>query len=193
MRITMFFVIFSVVQISRVDAGIIQFESPTGDLQLNGDYVDQGFTFSVVAGSSLDAGIDTAAVTTGGNDSSNVFTFLATNTIKVDYAGPGTFTLVSLGIMKQTSAGVNNPLFTINGFDAANGAISTYVDDNFGNNLVNVTSLLISSTQDAAFDKFDFTINLPAAVPEPASAAFLGLGSLALVVRRLRRRTSVVA
>jgi hypothetical protein len=31
------------------------------------------------------------------------------------------------------------------------------------------------------------------AVPEPASAAFLGLGSLALVVRRLRRRTSVVA
>lgn len=33
----------------------------------------------------------------------------------------------------------------------------------------------------------------PAAVPEPASAAFLGLGSLALVVRRLRRRTSVVA
>lgn len=33
----------------------------------------------------------------------------------------------------------------------------------------------------------------PAAVPEPASAAFLGLGSLALVVRRLRRRSSVVA
>jgi hypothetical protein len=189
----MFFLIFSVVQISRLDAGIIQFEAPLGDLQANGNYVDQGFTFSVFAGSSLDAGIDTVGVTTGGNDLSNVFTFLAGDTIKVDYAGPGTFTLVSLGIMKQNSAGLSNPLFTINGFDAANGAISTYVDDNFGNNLVNVTSLFISSTQDAAFDKFVFAINLPAAVPEPASAAFLGLGSLALVVRRLRRRTSVVA
>ena len=33
----------------------------------------------------------------------------------------------------------------------------------------------------------------PVAVPEPASAAFLGLGSLAVVIRRLRRRSSVVA
>jgi hypothetical protein len=36
-------------------------------------------------------------------------------------------------------------------------------------------------------------INQIAAVPEPASAAFLGLGSLALVVRRLRRRNTVIA
>jgi hypothetical protein len=36
-------------------------------------------------------------------------------------------------------------------------------------------------------------IGSPAAVPEPASAAALCLGSLALVVRRLRRRSSVVA
>ena len=36
-------------------------------------------------------------------------------------------------------------------------------------------------------------INSVAAVPEPASAVLLGIGSLAMVVRRLRRRTSVVA
>jgi hypothetical protein len=36
-------------------------------------------------------------------------------------------------------------------------------------------------------------IGAPAAVPEPASAVALCLGSLALVVRRLRRRSSVVA
>ncbi len=36
-------------------------------------------------------------------------------------------------------------------------------------------------------------IGSPAAVPEPASAAALCLGSFALVVRRLRRRNSVVA
>jgi hypothetical protein len=60
--------------------------------------------------------------------------------------------------------------------------------------ITNVSSVVITSTTPFVFlDNFIITPTAAAAVPEPASAAFLGLGSLAFVVRRLRRRSSVAA
>lgn len=63
--------------------------------------------------------------------------------------------------------------------------------------LMNLTSVTINwlSGDSLAIDNIvlsDFIAG-PAAVPEPATTAVLGLGSLAMVFRRLRRRTSVVA
>ena len=92
--------------------------------------------------------------------------------------------------MKQTSAGASDPTFTIGGISSD--PVSVFSPKSFGMTLSNLVTLQITADKDAAFDNFDFTIN-STPVPEPASAAFLGLGSLALVVRRLRRRNSVVA
>jgi hypothetical protein len=60
--------------------------------------------------------------------------------------------------------------------------------------LLNVGGVTISSSvANTILDNIQINTLAAAAVPEPASAAFLGLGSLALVVRRLRRRSSAVA
>jgi hypothetical protein len=75
------------------------------------------------------------------------------------------------------------------------------IDFGFGNGhtsiavgLLNLSGAIISSSVGfTALDNIEIDTLAAAAVPEPASAAFLGLGSLALVVRRLRRRSSVVA
>ncbi len=75
------------------------------------------------------------------------------------------------------------------GFDV-NGETLTSVNPAF----LNLTSITISSSAvPVLLDNITFSVVVPAAVPEPASAAFLGLGSLALVVRRMRRRSSVAA
>ena len=68
--------------------------------------------------------------------------------------------------------------------------------EDFDFNWTNLSSVVFSTSAGGDIGLDDLNVELysaPAAVPEPASAAFLGLGSLALVVRRLRRRTSVVA
>jgi hypothetical protein len=174
-------------QAGKSDAAVIDFDgAPATTPLFYGD-----FTFSATTPAS--AGRTLAANVTG-NNGTNAFAFSAGNTVTVTYTGLGTFTLNSLALGRTTSS-VSDPTFTITGSGPGVnfGPFATLTPTAFGATFSNITSLVIAATQEAAFDNFDYTINGAAAVPEPASAAFLGLGSLALVVRRLRRRNSVVA
>jgi hypothetical protein len=194
----LFLVTLVVSVVSKADAGIIDFnEDPVTLITpfVRGDLNDFIFT-ATTPGS---AGVTLASNITGG--STNGFAFTAGNIITVNYTGTGTFTLKSLDLGRTTSVPSDpDPAFTISGFNGVTPGgvvntptLGTLTPTLFGVTLSNLTRVVITATREAAFDKFDYEINAAAAVPEPASAAFLGLGSLALVVRRLRRRSSVVA
>jgi hypothetical protein len=148
------------------------------------------FQFSSTGGSAGTVAIGNVHGATGSNGT-HAFGFTAGATVTVSYTGLGTFTLNSLDLAPLGGVVPTPTTFTIGG--NVFGPIGTLAPTSFGATFSNLTSLVFNATADSAFDNFDFTINAPSAVPEPASAAFLGLGSLALVVRRLRRRTSVVA
>jgi hypothetical protein len=175
---------------SKAEGAIISFDGPPAIGTTPRVFGD--FTFT--ATNPLAAGVDVTAAVFGGGNGTNAFVFSAGNTVTVSYSGSGTFTLDNLDLGRAATAG-SDPTFTITGAGPGVffGPYATLTTVPFGASFSNLTSLVITATQDAAFDNFDYTINVAAAVPEPASAAFLGLGSLALVVRRLRRRTSVVA
>jgi hypothetical protein len=180
---------------SKADGAIIEidFNDPLEFGAGNKTFGD--FTFT--ATNSLAAGIDSSSAVVGGNGS-NAFVFNGgpLNVVTVNYTGTGTFTLVSLDLGRAITASAE-PSFTITGSGPGvnvSGPFLALTTTSFGGApFSNLSSLVISATQDAAFDNFKFTINAPAAVPEPASAAALCLGSLALVVRRMRRRNPVVA
>lgn len=103
----------------------------------------------------------------------------------------------------QTFSGLNLALVTGNvyqllGIDSGpgdNGKFVAFAGFPLSNADISVTSGVFSSTTDTNnwFSFRNISTSTVAAVPEPASAAFLGLGSLALVVRRLRRRNTVIA
>ena len=119
--------------------------------------------------------------------------------------GPVAFNLISLKV--GNIPGSSFPpigLISATGNFSGGGSISSTFDAS-GSGLAlwnlsgftNLASVVFSAAQAndtlAIDDIFVDLFSAPAAVPEPASAVFLGLGSMALVVRRLRRRTSVVA
>jgi hypothetical protein len=108
---------------------------------------------------------------------------------------------LDIGYPSSTPAGVT-AVGTLSGgggvvshtFSSIPGGLTEFDLAGFG--FRNLSSVVFSTTLDGnvvALDDIQVQYAAPAAVPEPTSAAFLGLGSLALVVRRLRRRTSVVA
>ncbi|MCX6123837.1 MAG: PEP-CTERM sorting domain-containing protein [Proteobacteria bacterium] len=109
---------------------------------------------------------------------------------------------LELGYPSLTPAGVT-AVGTLSGgggvvsrtFSSIPGGLNEFDLAGFG--FTNLSSVVFSTTLPGnvvALDDIQVQpFAAPAAVPEPTSAAFLGLGSLALVVRRLRRRTSVVA
>jgi hypothetical protein len=177
------------------EAAIIGFQS---------DYAPANWTSSPGTGSINTAGAPNSISLTSGNTSSGLFSN-TDFTITLTTAGSLSFnwaylTADPLAPVSQydpfgylvngafTQLTVNGGLANQNGVVNLNLAVNDVfgfrqrTTDNFGGS----ATTTISSFSGPG-------IGAPAAVPEPASAAALCLGSLALVVRRLRRRSSVVA
>ncbi len=168
----------------NANAAVITFDGSIATTPLSfGD-----FTFSSTGGTAGTVAIASVPGATAPNNGTHAFAFLSGATVTVNYTGLGTFNLNSLDLGRS---GASATAFTIGGNPF--GPFGTLTPTSFGATFSNLTSLVFNASTDAAFDNFDYTINAPSAVPEPASAAFLGLGSLALVVRRLRRRNTVIA
>ena len=133
--------------------------------------------------------------TMSGGNSSNFLTWSATSgtSITITRLNPGTFNLdqLLLGTLNSgTDAhySITSGLTTLVPDTAVTGSISPGFT-----NLNSVTIHWLSGAA-LAIDNIVLTEFVPpAAVPEPASAVALCFGSLALVVRRLRRRNPVVA
>jgi hypothetical protein len=192
---TIFFACLVIASLSSVaTAGIITFDGRAGEVSpiVVITPLEGTFTFTALGGPPNTSGVTSFANVVGAT--TDAYFFFAANIITVNYVGaPGaTFNLTNLHL-GSTVASANPPAFTIGGV-AIPGTFSSLTSTAFsGAAFSNLTSLTFVATEDAAFDNFAFTINAAAAVPEPASTAFLGLGSFALVLRRVRRRTSVVA
>jgi hypothetical protein len=133
----------------------------------------------------LFSGVGNTVVNNGGLGVPYGNNSLLTNASITMSAPTATFDFVNLNV-NALSAGT----LMVNGNPFVFGAGSNLV----AVGLLNVSSVSIQSdVGNTILDNIRIDTIAAAAVPEPTSAAFLGLGSLALVVRRLRRRSSVVA
>jgi hypothetical protein len=120
---------------------------------------------------------------------------LSDTSVSIDFYNSNVFLPESFNGIRLFDLGGLNALATMTGY-----SVVTQSGFSVGSPSVTVLadSISINFQGVTADDGASLSFNVsslapPAAVPEPASAAFLGLGSLALVVRRLRRRSSVVA
>jgi hypothetical protein len=149
-----------------------------------------GFTFSADASGAQITSGSTLSGANGGltnfllTDGSQVITMARATPFNLTSVTAG---LNAAGLLKTLTVGAQVLDLSAAGTD---GDVFT-----FGAGFTNLTSITFEANDVALIDNIGWETFVagPAAVPEPASAAFLGLGSLALVVRRLRRRTSVVA
>lgn len=173
-------------------ASIIIFTGGThasGDTVVSGvPYTESGFSFNVSAGgSAFIAPAGTAFVT-----DSLAFTQPASITL----TGPARFSLNSLHFV-STGSGINfSVLGNLFGGGTIAQAFSTTVAAfdvaGFSNSWDDLTSVTFSSTTvgaDLALDNVDVAaFSPPAAVPEPATAAVLGLGTMVGAFCQYRRR-----
>ncbi len=120
---------------------------------------------------------------------------LSDTSVSVDFYNLASFGAASFNGIRLFDQGGLNALATITGVSVVTqsgfSVGSPLVTFNADNIFINFQGVTAQSGASLLFNVS--SLAPPAAVPEPASAAFLGLGSLALVVRRLRRRSSVVA
>jgi hypothetical protein len=170
---------------SRSDAAVIRFDSvdtSSGPVGIGVPVVIEGFTFESVTTS---AAVFPSTLGAGSNPNSLV---LAGGSVKISRATPFNFDQLLAG------NGVGNLFVNGTNFGTQLTVLGAVLSD--ANPLFsNLTSYIITSDIAGNLVLDDITLSevSVAAVPEPASAAFLGLGSLALVVRRLRRRNTVIA
>ncbi len=186
---------------SGAKAAIISFTTaPTGTIST---YTESGFVFTRTVGGVMSINNGTGSpfdpVTAGPFDA-NFLNYQQPAVVTLTAVGDAAFDLSTL---KFAGAVVGNVFQVIGNFNIGGPATQSFTTDgtletfspNFGLGWTNLSSVVFSTPDgQIGLDNLNVVLSSPpAAVPEPASAAFLGLGSLALVVRRLRRRTSVVA
>ena len=185
----------------RLEAAPIGFEgvAPANGVQFLSPYTEGDYTFTSTGPNSLF--IDSVSPNHMLGNLTDSLGFYNAGSTTIVLTGPAQFDLSSIDIGKGV-LGVGDVDLTIVGNFFGGGSTSvTYSGvsskTTFLPGFSNLVSAIFttSSSVNSAYVMFDNVIVTasPAAVPEPASAAFLGLGSLALVVRRLRRRSSVVA
>jgi hypothetical protein len=164
---------------------------------LGGGYISSGYTITPSDGTAFIVNpADGSNPTMTGGNGSNFLAWGATSPVSITIQRATAFNLDQLLLgtlidITPVSAGysITSSQPAINGTAAGVSVLTP--------SLTNLTAVTINwlSGDSLAIDNIvlsDFIAG-PAAVPEPATAAFLGLGSLAMVFRRLRRRTSVVA
>jgi hypothetical protein len=158
-------------------------------------YLSQGYTVSPSDATAFIVNpADVGNPTMTGGNLSNFLAWSAASPVSITISRAVAFNLDQLLLgtlvdLSPAAAGfsITSSQPTVNGTAAGVNVVTP--------SLTNLTSVTINwlSGDSLAIDNIvlsDFVA--PAAVPEPASTAILGLGSLALVVRRLRRRSLIV-
>jgi hypothetical protein len=182
----------------RLEAALIGFEgvAPASGFVHQTTYSEATYTFTSTGLTTLFVDKDSAI----NMDSHDSDSFALANPSFVTLTGTAPFNVGFLRVGRQAGfLGLVDLTITGNFFGGGSAShvftsigAATTIDANFSN-LVSAVFTTSSSLAPVYFDNVNVTASAPAAVPEPASAAALCLGSLALVVRRLRRRSSVVA